>query len=54
VRYLSDQFRAQGDECFRLAKEARDRWIARLLEDLGRQLHDNADNLEDGEDPRPE
>jgi hypothetical protein len=50
VRYLSDQFRAQAEECFRLAKEARDRWIARSLEDLGRQLHDRADQLENGED----
>jgi len=50
VRYLSDQLRTQAQECFRLAKEARDRWIARSLEDMGRQLHERADQLEDGND----
>ena len=49
MRYLSDQLRAQGQECLRLANEARDRWIAKILEDMGRQLHERADRLEDGE-----
>ena len=47
MRYLSDQLRAQAEECLRLAKEARDRWIANSLEDLGRQLHEQADQLEE-------
>jgi len=50
VRYLPDQLRAQAEEAFRLAQEARDRWIAKLLEDLGRQLHERADQLENEED----
>jgi Leu/Phe-tRNA-protein transferase len=53
VRQLSDQFRAQAKECFRLAEEARDRWIAELLEDMGHQLHERADQLESGEDHPP-
>jgi len=48
MRYLSDQLRAQAQECSRLAKEARDKWIAKSLEDLGRQLHEQADQLENG------
>jgi len=49
MRYLSEHRRAQAAECFRLAKEARDRRIANLLENLGRQLHEQADQLEDGD-----
>jgi len=47
VRYLSDQFRTQAQECFRLAAEARDRWVAKALEDMGHQLHERADELEE-------
>jgi len=50
VRYLSDHVRAQAEECYRLAKEARDRWIAKLLENLGHQLHERADQLESRDD----
>jgi len=45
VRYLSDQFRAQAQECFRLAAEARDRWVAKMLEDMGHQLHERPISL---------
>jgi hypothetical protein len=37
-----------------LAKEARDRWIAKLLEDMGRQLHERANQLENGNDRPPQ
>ena len=50
MRYLSDQFRTQAQECFRLAAEARDSWVAKMLEDMGRELHERADQLEDGND----
>jgi hypothetical protein len=50
VRYLSDHLRAQAQECYRLAKEARDRWVAKLLENLGHQLHERADQLESRDD----
>ena len=50
VRYLSDHLRAQAEECYRLAKEARDRWIAKLLDNLGHQLHERADQLESRDD----
>jgi hypothetical protein len=50
VRYLSDQLRFQAAECYRLAKESRDRWIARVLENLGHQLHERADQLENKND----
>jgi len=50
VRYLSDQIRTQAEECYRLAKEARDKWIANLLENLGHQLHERADQLESKDD----
>ena len=50
MRYLSDQFRTQAQECFRLAAEARDRWVAKMLENVGRELHEKADQLEDGND----
>jgi hypothetical protein len=33
-----------------LAKEARDRWIAKSLENLGHQLHEQADQLESRDD----
>jgi hypothetical protein len=36
-----------------LAKEARDRWIASVLENLGHQLHERADQLENKND-RPQ
>jgi len=54
MRYLHDQLRAQGQECFRLAQEARDRWIAKVLEDMGRQLHERADRLENEEGRPPQ
>jgi hypothetical protein len=50
VSYLCDHLRAQAEECYRLAKEARDRWIAKLLENLGHQLHARADQLESRDD----
>ncbi|HEX9322018.1 MAG TPA: hypothetical protein VF913_07855 [Xanthobacteraceae bacterium] len=50
MRYLSDQIRTQAEECYRLAKEARDKWIANVLENLGHQLHERADQLESKDD----
>ena len=50
MRYLSDHLRGQAEECYRLAKDARDRWIAKLLENLGHQLHERADQLESRDD----
>jgi len=32
------------------AKEARDKWIANVLENLGHQLHERADQLESKDD----
>ena len=46
VRYLSDHLRTQAEECYRLAKEARDKWVANILDNLGNQLHARADQLE--------
>jgi hypothetical protein len=50
VRHLSDQLRFQAEECYRLAKEARDKWIAKALDDLGHQLHERADRLDGSEE----
>jgi hypothetical protein len=50
MRDLFDHLRAQAEECYRLAKEARDRWIAKLPENLGHQLHERADQLESRDD----
>jgi hypothetical protein len=52
VRYISDHLRAQARECFRLAKEARDKSIAKALDDLGHKLHEFTDQFEDGNDAR--
>jgi hypothetical protein len=52
VRYLSDHLPTQAEECYRLAKEARDKWVANILDNVGNQLHARADQLEakgDGE-----
>jgi len=46
ARYLSDHLRTQAEECYRLAKEARDKWVANILDNLGNQLHARADQLE--------
>jgi len=46
VRYLSDHLPTQAEECYRLAKEARDKWVANILDNVGNQLHARADQLE--------
>ena len=53
VRYLSDHLRNQADECYRLAKEARDKWVANILDNLGNQLHARADQLEAKDNDSP-
>jgi hypothetical protein len=50
MRDLFDHLRAQAEEYCRLAKSARDRWIAKLLENLGHPRHARADQLESRDD----
>ena len=46
MRDLFDHLRALAEECYRFAKETRDKCIAKLLENLGHRLHERADQLE--------
>jgi hypothetical protein len=42
----TNELRGRAEECYRLAKEARDKWIAKALVDLGDRLHARAERLE--------
>ena len=44
--HLAVVYRARAEECFRLAEEDDDSWIAKALEDLGRNMLEAADENE--------
>jgi hypothetical protein len=44
--HLAAVYRARAEECFRLAEEDDDSWIAKALEDLGRNMLEAADEIE--------
>ena len=44
--HLAALYRERAHECFRLAKQDDDRWIAKALEDLGRNMLESAEEIE--------